>query len=972
MTATATVTVVEIQSVEFTGISDHYRISEQFDTSNIKVIITDTEGNKYERRYNANVTLPTLTLDITKSEEIKEYTFKYLDAEYKKNIEVYATLEDAELIGIEYDGDLSVFRDEALEVSVKANYTYGLTATYTKENGVTASEFSTAALGNYDITVTYQGMSVTATVAVIMPKVTNIVIVSAPIGIQNEAYRFDAVNVVLTLENNETVPDTLENLVDYGIIPTLDVTTAGNNVLTLTTKEGVAFTSTVTVYEIEKIVIDTTGFKTMIQTGTSFSTDELTRVFVYLKGVQEPQVRTVEQSAFTHDVQVGTKGKYTLTAVYLNVTSEPVQITVTDQNFVITGAGYADSINAWNNKTYSDKYLDSGYAYAVGDDNPFKFEINFKLFDVINQVPGSGGLVYEGLSTVTLDGVAVGEKYVLIDEVAHTFDFTEAAVGKTFVITTAHKDYPEYQKTFTVNVVDAYNVTSAIELNLLTNYNISIGNSGKNMMQLLYPFLASNNVAGIQNMTYEQYTAFADSINGIVIHNNLILNTSDFPTEYFFTTASGEKYLWDHQSVFYRVFREIKLEKGVAPEVFNLYGNYFTIVSNNIPIVAPKGTVDKNGVTTNNGDELSSSDLIRINTSDTIRTEAAKANKYYAENYQFNVYALGIHDNDPSVPVQSELAQIRSKLGIIGFKVAHATYNFNAVNAEAYFNTLMAEYDDLIVNLDYCTFYNAWNNHISTWATNQLDMNSSDNFDGSVHEGYQPIIVNVTNSFVAKSGGPVIMSFNKNPEQAYNKQAGSRSVIDIDENTTIFSYVTGEEAWFVAYGATKIMNLAESWNSLYEAQKTKSSFMVTINGKKYFNMIYLNMDGDFNPATGVGATSNVDGSISIAENKKVDMDDSTNGQYGHGGIVDYIRAQAPSPDKIPIVLVSDQGGVTYTNNVDLFTVTDNFANGNYLAGYLYNLGFLFGFNETDMVKEPDPASCTTVTKVTELHGYVQD
>ncbi len=972
MTATATITVVEIASVEFTGINNSYRLNTTFDTSKIKVTITDTNGNIHERSFNANVTLPTLTLDITKSEETKEYVFTYCGVEFKKDIEVYAEFEDAELINIEYNGALTVFKGDAIVVSVKANYTYGFTKIYSTEDGVTTSDFTSASLGDYELTVTYMDKTDTVTVSVIMPKVTDIVVNSAPYGIKGEAYNFNKINLTLYLENGKTVESELENLVDYGITANLDVTVAGNKTLTITAN-GVSETKQITVYEIEKIVINTDNFKNIVQLGSTFSTEGLGKIYVYLVGMQEPTIREVTE--FTHNVDTSVTGNdYTITTTYLGIVSEPVKVTVADQNFIITGVADPASIVAWKNKTYSSKFLDSGYYYFVGDDNPFKYELNFQMFDIINEVPELKGLKYVSKSTVTLDGVEVGEEYVKIDEVNHTFDFTENAIGKNFIITTAHKDYPDYVTSIHITVVDAYNISenNAIELNLLTNYNAELGNSGKTMLTLLHPFLASNNVAGIENMSYEQYTEYVNSINGIVIHSNLILNQSDFPSEYFFTAKDGTKYIWDHQSIFYRVFTESKSADS-ATEVFNLYGNYFTIVSNNIPTVALKGTIDVNGVASNDDNEISSSELIRINASGTLLDNVST---FYSDKYVCNIYALGFHDNDPSVPVQSELAAIRSKLGIMAIKVAHATYNLNAVNIEAYFSALMAEYDDLTVNLNYCTFYNSWNNHISTWSSNILDQNDNDDYDGSIHEGYRPITVNINKSFISKCGGPVIMSMCKNPTSEFNTKAGSKSIIKIDNESTVFSYVKGDESWFKSYGATNILEKAKQWNLLFESFTPKSSFEINIGGDKFFNLIALNMDADFNPLSMSNITSDIDGTVTIGDKILLDMDD-TYGSYGHNGIVDAIHAAAQGQPAMPPIFVSDVGGASYTDDSNLFIADlpdyndamDKAAalTGEYLSGYLYNLGFLFGFNEEPLEKEPTIADCTVV-RITEPHG----
>ena len=865
------------------------------------------------------------------------------------------------------------------KLSVKAYYTYGFTKDYTE--GVTASALDTSTKGEREITVSYEGKTVNATITVRYPYVTNIVVNSAPLAIKGEAYSFGAINLTVTLENNQTLAEDLENLADYEIEATLDVTSAGDKTLTLTSN-GKSYTHAITVYEIERIVLNTNGFNNIVGVGDEFSTDGLSEIYVYLVGLNEPVIRQAD--SIHHNVDTQVKGEdYTLIAKYLGKESVAVKIMVTDLEIVITGAEDPASIVAWKNGTYQSQFLDQGYGYVVGDDNPFRYEIRFQTFDVISKEPKSGqGLKYEGISSVKLNGVVVGDEYVTIDEINHTFDFTEAAIGKTFVITTAHKDYAKFAKEFTVTVVDGYNVHEAIELNLLTNRNEDISSAeGIYQLKVLHEFLSNNKVAGIDQMDYDAYKAFVDGINGIILHDNFTLKTSDFPDKYFFETSDGTKYLWDHESLYYREFTDASIYnvEGATPEVFNLYGNYFTVLTYEIPIVAKDGTVNKNGTATNEDDNISSSQLFRFNVSSTIWDNAIKNSAFYHENYVANIYALGTRDDNPSLAVQPESAQIRSRLGIYAFKLASGTYNLYAVNAQAFFNTMTAEYDDLTVNIDYCSFYNAWNNHISTWTSNRIDNNTTydPNNNVSVHAGYDPTRINISNSFIGKSGGPAILAMVEDPDKEYNIKAGSKPIITIDENTNIFSYVKGDESWFVSYNATGISAQLSSFNKYFS---DGSTFLTKIGGgeNNFMNMICLFMDAHFNPDPNAlsGATTDINGSLTIGGKVIQDMNTTGSNQYGHGGAVDRYRNLASSAP----VFVSDAGGICFTDaKAAIYELTqtgpapitsaDHAAvQGDHLAMFLYNLGLTLGFNEPTLNAEPTPADCT-VERVTASHGY---
>ncbi len=980
LSASVNVTVVGISSVTFNGVASSYRVNDlTIDTDNITITIVGTDGKAYIRSFNANATIPTLTLNNTLNEETKEYSFTYCGVEYKQAIKVYAEFADAELISIEYTGATGTFVGVTItdKISVQANYTYGFTETYYAEDGVAISGLDVSKKGDYTITVTYAGKSATATVSVTYPGVTNIIINNTPLAIKGEAYDYDSINLTITLETNETLTAALWALADYNIQASLDISVAGDNTLTLSAN-GKTYTATVKVYEIEKIIIDTDGFETIIALGSTFSTDSLGDILVYLVGMQEPIIR--EALSFQHNVNTAVAGEYTITTSYLGVTSASVKVIVAEQYFIVTDAVAPSAVVAWQNGTYSEEFLDSGYAYVVGDDNAFKFELTFSMFDIINEVTKTGSSVYEGVSTVTLNGSAVGSEYVTIDEVNHTFDFTEAAIGKTFVITSAHKDYPEYTKSHTVTIVDGYNIHDAKELNLLTNVNRNIGNSGSYQMTVLYNFLQNNRIAGIESMTYDQYVSFVNGIKGIILHGNITPTVSDLPSEYFFELSDGTKYLWNDQYIYYHAHTDTSKynDSSASAAEFNVYGNYFTVYSYNIPTVAPAGSVDKNGVTTNS-DGLSTSQLFCFDVSSTIDSLIDQNNAFYHHNYVTNFYAFGMRDDNPSVAIQPELAQIRSKLGVIGLKVRNGEYNLNSVNSEAFFISFFPDYNDVTANVDYCTFYNAWNCHIMTYPDNMYDTLSNGDFDGSLHAGAAPATVNITNSFVGKAGGPAILNMIVDPSKGENQ--GMDVVINIDANSNVFSYVKGNESWFDSFGATSIANDIYNMNQLFLANG--SSYTTTVANDVFMNMICVNIDSSFNPATGAGTTTNLNPIVNIGGSVKLDMSNTDSTSYGHGGIVDQILQNASVLGLgQPPVFVSDNiyggqyWGACYTDGTNLYDAYAGteleksalYKGGSHLCLYYYNLGILLGYNEATYDTEPAPEDCTVV-KITAAHGY---
>lgn len=769
-----------------------------------------------------------------------------------------------------------------------------------------------------------------------------------------ETYAADGLSATATLSNNLTKP------VAGLTISAVDTATAGKKTVTATyTADEGSFTDTfeIEVVTVTAVAIDTGSFKTTALVG-QFDASTLRVDLTLSNGVyiERSEGFTLTYSdGFNKDtVCVGS-----VTATFQGVTSTSVRITITNEEltkYVVSGVSDPDQLVQWKNDTYPNKFLDSGYEYAVGSNNPFKYVLTLKYLD-----PDNGYNIVEdyfsyiSVSEVLLNGATVGSEYVTIDEVNHTFQFTKAAEGKTFVIRTrpdniSANKVAEFTRELTVTIVDAYNIHDAKELNVITNATNELGNSGYKQVEVVDAFLASNNIIR------------PETLNGVVLHDNFTIKKTDLPSQYFFNGADDNTYIWDHQSIYYR--------KLSAKGEFNFYGNYFTINTYNIPIVATKGTTTKDGKVTNDDDGYSSSEVFRFNITDSVFADP----DFNHKDYKVNIYALGMRDNDPNILQENMDESKRHMLGVYAFKFAKATYNLKAVNAERYYMSMMAEYDDLTVNLDYTKFYDAWQAHINTWSTNDIDENKK---DGTIHANHAPITINITNSFVGKAGGPAIMTMTADPSKAWNAQ--SKTVVNIDDKTNIFSYVVGNEAWFDAHHISEKAVTISGLNQFFEMvgpmyTGESSSFITKLKDQKgnendYMNMIMINMDPDYIPGVndttdenGNNTVFDIDGSLTINGTNALSMNDSDGSNYGNS-IIDGIMSDEEGD---PIVLVSSTGGVAWSDlqNVIPKTGADIFK-GDYLSLYWYNLGIALGFNET-ITTEPTPPSTPWVT---EAHAY---
>jgi hypothetical protein len=262
-----------------------------------------------------------------------------------------------------------------------------------------------------------------------------------------------------------------------------------------------------------------------------------------------------------------------------------------------------------------------------------------------------------------------------------------------------------------------------------------------------------------------------------------------------------------------------------------------------------------------------------------------------------------------------------------------------------------------------------------SWAKNNIDDNNS-----TPHENHTGITVNVTNSRVAKCGGPVIISMTSEPE--YKSNSVSRAEYNFDDKSEIFSYVTGQEAWFTALGATQIVGTIKAMNGL--PQMGGGSFMTTLPGNgdtKFMNLVMVNMVSASDASTLLTGTADVDGKLSIGNNVILDMNDvygtygnpyvagykqdamlgaapifqSSNGSVAAGIIGDAtgMDAVTGTPNSVGVAI---QPGVVVANGlyqqdpsnemVGIGKADSAIYSGDYLSIYYGQFGLVFGYNET--------------------------
>ena len=718
----------------------------------------------------------------------------------------------------------------------------------------------------------------------------------------------------------------------------VDTSVPGEATLTVTLvdNEDIKGTAKVTVLGITKIAINSASVSNKLTVGNELNTVNIELSILCSNGATVVRkAQTVDTSA----LDTTTEGIYTITAGYNGFTSEDYTIYVVeaDTNYSVFDAELPSSISSLDSK--KEQFINKGYTYVVGDDNPFILKLQVVALDE------NGDLVDDDLSDVSfvsyfelyLDGEQLtGDelaRYASFNGAKHSIQFTPDAVGKKFTIKVAPEGLESAIKSLDVEVVDGYNIYEAWELNYLTNMNEEYFPSG-NQIEAVDNFLATKGVTRPTNL------------GAIVIHNDLVIQRDDIPSQYYIdnnNSRDNESELWDVITIFPHA--------NDAPDgMFELYGNYYTIQSYPLPTVCKLGTGNQDSHETVTGVAVSNAQLFRF-------SSAAGEAEYWKDiqsdadinfkptDYKTTVYSLYIRDDNPNN--NEEWKTERAMRGLIAMKVCYGEVTLENAVVEAFYISFFVDYDYVIANVNESVFYNSYQNHIYIFNKNLL----LDNVDAAPGDNHVPATLNVTKSKITKSGGPVILTQTGEPQQTRNSKSGN--VVNISKDTEIWTLVTGTETWFVAMGQTQtVAGIVQLNEMLYK--NFGNSFVAGVGEREnltgqYVNLIMASLDATLQGQDVDGTFSIVDG-----ENKTtyLDMND-TYGSYGNPYVEGYVSASA---GQAPVLSTHTGGTLMYTGGVDYLTQNpQNLADGDYIALYQNGMGVVLGLNGANNAIERLPA-----------------
>ena len=560
--------------------------------------------------------------------------------------------------------------------------------------------------------------------------------------------------------------------------------------------------------------------------------------------------------------------------------------------------------------------------YVVGDDNAFEFKPVIKLLDPETQVATefdnytSVSTVYRKVGTEFVelnDSNTQADKkvstYVVIDEEKSTYDFTEAAVGETFKLVVKPKFFPvgpngeQWKQELTFEVVDGYNVHDEVQLGMMHNYDWTFNEEDPapiNTVQIMRDFLETQGLLSAgQNIP---------NVNGIVLHDNLVLETSDLPSEYFIIDAqTKENYGLIN-------WLDIYCHNVLEGQKFTFYGNYYTVDASNLPLIADQSH-------TGSTDAYGHTQLFRI--------RSAPSNQTPAYSYFENVGFIG---NSPNVSSEDETLEYDVEDGLRGvmlYKVQYHEATIDNVWAKDFYTVGNVESAGTTLNLNNYKSTNAYQNHLFIFGANYYDDTQRTDFATGA-------TVNITNSVLKNAGGPAIM-IQHQLEDAGRIFEDVYPVVNVDANSKIDTKLYGGEAWFssvpFAGQSFPLINLiiGQLQAQANAEQAGTFNFMKVENGIAYVNIHTISMAaGDMSDSY----TPKTDGRINLNG-----FEQSLEEMYTTiANIETMINSMASSDedkidgDKVPFI-TSSTGGIIMVSGMDVEEKTVSFMNlNNMMAG----------------------------------------
>lgn len=548
----------------------------------------------------------------------------------------------------------------------------------------------------------------------------------------------------------------------------------------------------ITVAHVTGIAVQ--NLKTEYVAGETFD-PSCTVVMTYSDGDTETRAHNGEGIVYT-TVDTSSVGDKTFAVTYKLVRNGEILNTVScEAQIAVAGAATLtmfsepDIYTAYttNKKvTGSQGFSDTSALYTAGDDNPLVLlphatDADHETMASV-QTKATVEMKGEQGGYAALEGEQLAA-YVAIDGAKNYYDFTDAAVGKTFRITVEPADIYELDVTsgrgFTieVSVIDGYNVYNAQGLAAFDNRTGSAWDDYK--PTVTFPWDG------------KPLSSFAPS--GIVLHGNITVTAADLPSAFFwhegdadFAAVKSKLSDWYYENsdgmtplsdYLEGSLREGRLFPGGNGDVRQaalyehigsgtVYGNYMTVtMGETLKVVYDRDMFEETSF--DKGVTETHFSAFAFNTKEDAQTE------YHS--WMRNVHLVGN-------------TQRTENNGPQGIMMVHNVSNdlvIENVVGNNFFTNVTTDLDFYgNLTIDQCKFYDSFSNMIYDWSTQS---------------------VTVRDSVMSGAGGPLLLAVDHDNDR---ETGGDKTPVSWTiENSTLTNWVTGQEAWFALNDVTPLAGM---------------------------------------------------------------------------------------------------------------------------------------------------------------------
>jgi len=727
------------------------------------------------------------------------------------------------------------------KAKVKIEFESGNTTEVTASD-LTFSELDTSTPGeNKILRISYTKDDVTISydfkVTVYVDYVTTINSVSGLRTTVNVGETYQTANASANVTYKSGKTGTISTGLTFG---TVDTSVAGN--VSLTVSYGtVTYNLPITVYAVDTItnqVVTNGSYQTELDFGETFNKNTITMTVTYSGGRTE----VIDSNYLTiSDLDMYNFNTQTFTATYALGNEEfsaqgSVKINKTYMILGFDNPAFVDAYetNSTKQNTFDKTgsngvkgFTDTNNQFLVGTFNEFVFEPRLSVF----KANGTRGLLseykvayrvflLEGGQYTELSGNTLAS-YVTINDNEHTLKFNATAGDRTFKISALpafvdQDDSDEITASEFVFTVKAgyYNVYTTADLSVFDNVNYE------------NKWTTYKQANGIQlNM----------NITGLALQNDIRIMPEDIPAMHKYQDSEVPASATNRDQIVgslkdddtgYNGIGIIYGRIGAKETNFVIEGNYFQIAGDNIPLI-----VDDDY----SGDSYNTETMIVVNSalfgffgeyygeSDT--KEASKFTSYEINNIELN------GNTKKSEGIGG---------GIIFMKKENCEVNvYNTLSTRWYMSFMSRKHfesdvygedgENVPLNLDKVNAFDAYNCLIYMSAGT----------------------ANITDCKLIGAGGPVMIC-----DQSYlgdNDEIVVITSVNVDTDSVLESFVSGEEAWFVSFKAAEYAGMLKAMLQYYTQVPTDT----TLQTKDYFaTQTQINLVAVYKS----GKTSGIDGS----------------------------------------------------------------------------------------------------------------